>query len=358
MVDAEEIGALEAVDDALMEAAKELKSLYYAEPDNAAKEKEAFMSRANENPLFTYRVLEYNPGAVEDALAEIEIPETPLGNILGRNRRNALLENRVIANRGNQDVVRGATMQIHGVPDERLVKYAEDLLDTLPVEASVKDVPAYMVKEALERCLEGYGLNNWTVELAKKRLTTSNSRLKKISVCEDRLFSEMDVSRLPLHEVGVHVLRAVNGYEQPLGMFALGLPGYLSTEEGLASFFEEKTGNIDSETQRSYAGRVVAVDSIVRDFDFRTTYNRLRDYKFGEDEAWNLSLRAHRAGGYIKDHVYLQGLQKVGDFARDGGDIEKLYVGKVGLDDLPLVDELLGEGFLKSPKYLPDFLDE
>ncbi len=139
-------------------------------------------------------------------------------------------------------------------------------------------------------------------------------------------------------------------------MFALGLPGYLSTEEGLAAYFEELTGNTDEEKMRDYAGRVIAVNSVCKNLSFREAYEKLRGYGFTEGKAWRLAIRAHRGGGYIKDHVYLKGYFQVKKFAEKNGDLKSLYVGKIGIQHLPLVKNLLKEGILKKPKYLPVFL--
>jgi len=130
----------------------------------------------------------------------------------------------------------------------------------------------------------------------------------------------------------------------------------LPTEEGLTSYFEELTGNTSDEMMRDYAGRVIAVDSVCQDLTFKKTFERLKDHSFTDDQAWNLAVRAHRGGGYIKDHVYLEGLTIVKDFAAKGGDFKTLYVGKVGIDHLPLVEKLLEEGVLQEAKYLPKFI--
>ena len=199
---------------------------------------------------------------------------------------------------------------------------------------------------------------NWSVELSDKRLTTVYPSERKITVCRDRTFAKIDSERLSVHEVGVHVLRYVNGYEQPLKIFALGLPGYLSTEEGLTSYFEELTGNASEETMRDYAARVIAVDSVCGDLDFKQTFERLKEYDLTNGQAWNLAVRVHRAGGYIKDHVYLDGNRKVKEFVEKEGDLHALYAGTIGIEDLPFVRKLTHEGILREPKYKPWFLQK
>ena len=67
--------------------------------------------------------------------------------------------------------------------------------------------------------------------------------------------------------------------------------------------------------------------------------------------AWGISLRVKRGlaspgepGVYAKDSVYLAGRNLVRDWLDAGGDIRKLYVGKVGVNDP--VDEWVDQGWV------------
>ncbi len=351
------IQALNSLDEALMDSAKNVKPLYYIEPANAKDQKEEFLSGRIQNPHFLYRDLEYDPQEVAQRLESIETPDDELGAIFERKKRNTLLENRIITNRGNEDIVREATITIHGFPNEQLVAYADELLRQIPNVEAAKTVHSEKIRAGLQQALYDNGVTDWNVEFSEKRLTTVYPAEKRITVCKDREFAEIDPERLKVHEVGVHALRAVNGYEQPLKIFALGLPGYLPTEEGLSSYFEELTGNTSEEMMRDYAARVIAVDSICQDLNFRQTFDRLKSYDLNNDQAWNLAIRAHRAGGYIKDHVYLDGNIRVKEFATTNGDFNTLYVGKVGIEDLPLTRKLVEDGTLKKAKYKPQFVE-
>ena len=349
------IQTLNSLDEALMNIAKSVKPLYYLEPINLKDQKRKFLDGVIENPHFLYRNLEYNPGEITQRLKLIKTPNDELGIIFERKKREILLQNEIIANRGNEDIVREASIKIYGSPSRELVKYADKLLRQVPNIEIPKTVSSSKIRDALQEALHENGLEDWMVELSNKRLTTVYPAEKKITVCKDRKFAEIDLERLKVHEVGVHALRAANGYKQPLKIFALGLPGYLSTEEGLSSYFEELTNNASEETMRNYAARVIAVDSVCQELNFRQAFNRLKSYDLTDDQAWNLAIRAYRGGGYIKDHVYLDGYIKVKQFAEIEGDFDILYVGKVGIEDLSLIRKLIQEGILKEAKYKPQF---
>lgn len=57
-------------------------------------------------------------------------------------------------------------------------------------------------------------------------------------------------------------------------------------------------------------------------------------------------------GGYTKYFVYKDGFKKVSSFLNDGNSIETLFTGKIGLEDVNLIQELNNVGFFTKPKYL------
>jgi len=350
------IKALNSLDNVIMKHYKDVKPLYYVEPINAKDQKEKFLAGKTQNPKFLYRKLKYDPQDVIKRVEAIQTPADELDRIFEMKKRELLLENKIIINRGDEDIIREATIALYGFPNEQLLAYANELLEQIPNVEYKKNISSETIRNALQKALSDKGMEDWNVEFSIKNLTTVYPAEKRITVCRKRKFAEIDTKRLSIHEVGVHVLRAANGFEQPLKIFALGLPGYLSTEEGLTSYFEEITGNTSEEMMRDYAARVIAVDSVCQNLNFRQTFDRLKSYCLSNDQAWNLTVRAHRGGGYIKDHVYLDGNRKVKEFATTNGDFNKLYIGKIGIEDLPLVEKLLQKGILKEAKYKPNFL--
>ena len=267
-----------------------------------------------------------------------------------------LIENEIIQNIGNKDKIIELSKESNGIPSRECLIYALKLIKETKNIEDIKITPAQDVKEALEKALKKYRLKDWKVDFSDKKLTTVYIAEKKITVCKDRKFSAKDPKRLTVHEIGTHILRAENGYNQPFKIFALGLKGYLETEEGLANYFEEITGNKSNEIFRDYAGRVIAVDCVYKNLDFRECFDKLINLDFGQEQAWNLSLRAYRGGGYIKDHVYLEGYLKVKEFFKGNQKLDNVYIGKIGIKDLPLIERLLEEKKIKPAKYLPNFI--
>ena len=133
---------------------------------------------------------------------------------------------------------------------------------------------------------------------------------------------------------------------QPLRICKCGFAGYLETEEGLAAYHEYKAGLMTNSILRTYAGRTLAVHYSL-EYDFKDTYKKLCKF-FKPKAAWKLTLRAKRGtdpkkpGAFTKDCVYLRGFLKLYEFAKTN-DIRELYIGKIGIQDLPnlkLIDNI------------------
>jgi len=344
------------VDRVFSEVFRFLNLIRHVNPTNLDEEKKKFFDEEIRNPIFKYKEPRGNISELRREIQNLKIPTSDFGKIYERIRKDFFRRCDIIESIGKNDsLVRDLTADIYGWPNEGMVDYARKLLEKVEAVDTVLEVDSSDVRDCLRKALDDVGLLGWAVKYSKKRLT-STKHTKKIFVCRDRKFSEIDMNRLAVHEVAVHAVRYANGHLQPLNIFRFGFPDFLSTEEGMATYFEELTGNSSSDVFRNYAGRVIAVDCLRRDFDFKDCFDELVRCGFSDEDSWDLSVRAYRGGGFVKDHVYLEGYLMVKKFAEAGGDFRKLYVGKVGLDDLDLVEDLLKEKVIDEPRFLPEFL--
>jgi uncharacterized protein (TIGR02421 family) len=168
------------------------------------------------------------------------------------------------------------------------------------------------------------------------------------------------LDRLPLvvnHEVGVHVLTYANGIAQPLHLLAAGLAGYDENQEALAVLAEHLSGGLDRSRLRILALRVVAADLVGQRAGFADTVDRLVELDATPRTAFTTAMRAHRSGGMTKDAVYLRGLLRLWEHVASGASIDLQFVGKVTLEDEPLIADLLERGVLQPPALRPRFLD-
>ena len=149
----------------------------------------------------------------------------------------------------------------------------------------------------------------------------------------------------------------VNGKAQPLHVLAAGLAGYESLQEGLAMFAEHMAGGLDGDRLRLVAARVIAVRRLVEGAAFPVVFQELVDqHRLSARTAFGVTVRVFRGGGLTKDAIYLRGLLQVLDHLRAGHELTPLLVGKLGFDQVALVEELLRREILQPPVLQPRWL--
>ncbi|MFB6116223.1 MAG: tyrosine/phenylalanine carboxypeptidase domain-containing protein [Candidatus Nanosalina sp.] len=283
---------------------------------------------------------------------------------------------RIAANLGGSETVQDASSDIYGTPSESTVEWAEGVLETVDPTDDARYTEGRFttgeMKDTLEKTLELVGMDRWRVDTRQKGSVKVNAANQEISVPEERKFTENEMMRLLVHEIGSHTLRGANGYSQDFQIFGAGAGGYHQAGEGVALFLEEATGLSNPNTMRKYAGRVKSVESVMNGEEFTETYLMNRELGFDHDQAWSMSLRAHRGGGFIKDHIYAEGLRQVDAYIREeealentsgieeyagmDGNLEDLLAGKISVEQgYTLRDELEAE---YSPLEIVENIDE
>ena len=143
-----------------------------------------------------------------------------------------------------------------------------------------------------------------------------------------------------------------------LKLLTIGLPGYDETQEGLALLAEYLAGGLDPRRLRVLAGRVVAVEKLLDGAEFLDIFESLRtDHRIPTRTAWSIAIRVVVGGGNVKDAIYLRGIARILELLADGGSLEPLFVGKLALDHIPLIQELLERGVLEPAWVRPRWLD-
>jgi uncharacterized protein (TIGR02421 family) len=146
-------------------------------------------------------------------------------------------------------------------------------------------------------------------------------------------FSKNQLLTLANHEIGVHLVTTFNGLDQPLKIFSNGLPKNVETQEGLSVFSEYMGGALTLRRLKELAYRVMAADGLIKGYSFADTFDLIHgQYKLNKDEAFGITLRAHRGGGFTKDRLYLSGLRKIYKRYQNEEPMDVLFMGKVSLD--------------------------
>jgi hypothetical protein len=81
------------------------------------------------------------------------------------------------------------------------------------------------------------------------------------------------------------------------------------------------------------------------------------DHGIPTKTAWSIASRVVVAGGSVKDAIYLRGISRILDALKEGIDLDVLFVGKLALDHIPLIQELLDREVLQPAWVRPRWLD-
>ncbi len=178
---------------------------------------------------------------------------------------------------------------------------------------------------------------------------------KTLVLRKNHKYSKNQLKVLANHEIGVHMVTTFNAVEQPLKIFSNGLPNNVETQEGLAVYSEYMSDCLTITRLKELAYRVIAADSLAKGYDFQATFDLLHNqYKLNRDKAFSIALRIHRGGGFTKDFLYLTGLNKVYNYAKDGNDLSVLLTGKVTLEYKEVIEKMQGLGLVKPSKFYTD----
>ena len=315
-------------------------------------------------PTLRLRPLEFEPDLVRRDLYNLQIEDItdPALHSLYRTKRDEIA--RMVTALEDRDTSRFVygSLQLYGGVTAPLARVAEELLEAIPPQApSTQSVTAGVFAEAVQEEFDRYRAvcpdfpTSFEVREDVSELMVSFGRLlipETAAIRSDR------VQPLLHHEIGTHVVTYQNGARQPLKLLTIGLPGYDETQEGLALLAEYLTGGLDPRRLRVLAGRVVAVEKLLDGAEFLDIFESLRtDHQIPIRTAWSIAIRVVVGGGNVKDAIYLRGISRILDLLAEGGSLDPLLVGKLALDHIPLIQELLEREVLYPPWVRPRWLD-
>jgi uncharacterized protein (TIGR02421 family) len=357
--------SLQETDRVLADAVEKIRIFHHVNPLNEKEQKERFLQKPSPRtePEFEYPQLEFSPQELLDSLGSAPISgiEDRRLRRLYTNRREELVKIvQMLQARGTRGFFKHS-LDLVGRPPRDIVQDAEDIL-SLPREDGQRDLSAEEVKEMLERHVRLYQKRypgfECKIDMVPHMSSTMYVDRNRIHVKEGARYSRAAAECDKHHEIEAHVLTWLNGQEQPLGLLRVGMRGTMAFQESLGVFTEIASGVMAPERVASLCSRVVAVDSLVRGMEFFDLFERLvEEFGFDAEFAYSVCQRVFRAGGFTKDWVYLAEVGGILRYWATGGDPAHLLLGKVALDEMDTVKELLEEGVLVPPKYLPLYLD-
>lgn len=217
-----------------------------------------------------------------------------------------------------------------------------------------------------ERTNKYFGGGGVRVEISDDIVSDASAGGDCIKINRRAHFSELDLQVLEVHEGWVHIGTTLNGRQQPWATWlSVGSPRITAIQEGMAVLMETLTFSSFPQRARRISDRVVAVDLAEQGADFCEVYRYFLDRGISEHDSYRVTQRVFRGGTltggsvFTKDISYVKGFVENVNFIRSAIQsgvpeiIPMLFVGKVTLDDLPLLYERYLEGVIAAPKYLP-----
>lgn len=348
------------IDANLNKLVKKIELLNYINPLNIEQQKKLFFaSKYRKNPTFTYRKIDFNTHKLQQELfkqdiASIEDEATRQFYKEVIYDYSGLIE--CIDSIGQGRKFYYNVLKSFGTPTQKDVENAQFILHFKDQKDDDEMFPVFSAEEASAYFHEfskqydfkfNLKLSNKTTAAAMVQNSTQTMLLKK-----NHRFSTNQIKVLANHEIGVHLVTTYNGMDQMLKIFHNGFPRNVETQEGLAVYSEYMSGCLTLWRLKELSYRVIAADSLHKGFDFCDTFDLLfSQYKLNREEAFNITLRAHRGGGFTKDYMYLTGLKKVYNYHKKGKNLDTLMMGKVTIEDRKIVKKWKKEGLAKDIRF-------
>ena len=349
--------ALLALDQALFEEVRGINILDAIAPENYHQEKAAFFeSNYSINPDFAYGEHSIDLFARKRALYNLPVESLPDDDLIQlysdviESYVEKLDQFRAI---GTDEFVY-ESLRYFGEPNEKDIRNAQFVLhfpdDLAPLDD--RDMGTDEIVNHLTSFADARGYQ-YDIRLDEKMIANILVSGSTIKVNANARIAETEVHALAHHEVGGHLVTTLNSRNQPVKVLSLGSPVSTTTQEGIAILCEYLAGYLTLPRLKVLALRVIAVQSMLIERDFKRTFLLLKEQHDVDDStAFTITSRVYRGGGYTKDYLYLQGFHQMLNAYETSEHFNLLLAGKVSLNHLPLIQRLINKGYLLPPKYI------
>lgn len=335
-------------------------------PLNLQQERTRLLDDRQYNPTFLYPEISVDFQEAQQQLRNLPLDHSPLGILLEKKRRELLARLALLRARGDAIRFTECSAALLGTPSPALLAHASSFLHSriacdLPPPMEQR-LGASEAAALLDDALRQHGLHEWQVLVREGLVADCTVGRKRVYLRRGARFSQEHVGALIAHEIETHALAAENGAMQPVSLFSRGCANYLDTQEGLAIFNQNRLLSPHHEKRFRPAQLVLAISRALS-YSFADTREYLEEeFGFLPERAITVTIGMKRGltdtsepGAFTKGLVYFRGLRAIEEFVQGGGDLRRLYVGKVALEDLELVEQIPG---LKPPILLPSYLRE
>ncbi len=252
--------------------------------------------------------------------------------------------------------------------DRVLIGFAGCDLGPQPKARYTAEEAAEILDRKMQRFFKG---DRVKVQVSSNLTANAAAGAATIKIKRGKMFTRRAIEQLEHHEGYVHVGTTLNGLRQRVLTFlGKGAPRTTKYQEGLAVFTEFMSQTMDFQRLRALTDRIIGIEMAEQGADFIDLYQYFLDKGHGSEQAFDNARRVTRGGlvsGYApftKDICYLDGMIRVWNFMRVAIKqhrpefVRYLFVGKVTLDDIPVLVLKSQEGLVDPPSHLPRWLKD
>jgi uncharacterized protein (TIGR02421 family) len=187
-----------------------------------------------------------------------------------------------------------------------------------------------------------------------------------IKIRNNAHFTAREVRLLEVHEGWVHLGSTLNGLSQPVCTFlGKGPPSSTVTQEGLAVITEIFAFASHPGRVRRLTNRIEGVAMAEAGANFLDVYRYFQEEGYSPRESYQHTMRIFRGslpegcGPFTKDLCYSKGFVLVYNYIRlavSRGQLRRvplLFCGKTNLADIKILAQLVDEGLITPPRFLP-----
>jgi uncharacterized protein (TIGR02421 family) len=267
----------------------------------------------------------------------------------------------------------GSSQDVFHVGDPTLAELGSTMEGTLAqlikrnsLKEEPKTIPAkeavMILNEKIEAVFPGAGLR---AMISDGIMADAAAGTDYVKLRADALFNMRDLRVLEVHEIWVHLGTTLNGMAQPYCTFlGKGPPSATITQEGLAVLMEILTFSSTPQRLMNLINRVRAITLIEEGADFLDIFNFFKDKGLDDDDSYTFSSRVFRGSSangmpFTKDLTYIKGFVLTYNFMRlavskgKPDRIPLLFCGKTMIEDMKVLVNLVEEGTVIAPVFLP-----
>lgn len=303
----------------------------------------------------------------------------PAGHIMRRMCREYRMVIRMLEARGTEDFglisqeLYGAASDAFHAGDPTLADLGlmlSDYLNNIDSRGDLADEPKTLnAEEAVDilqrRLAAVFGDDTVRVIVSDGIVADAAAGADYIKIRADAMFNARDVRALEVHEGLVHIGTTLNGQNQPVCTFlAKGPPSSTVTQEGLAILMEVIAFASYPTRLRKLTNRTRAIHMAEEGADFLQVFGFFHEQGYSMEDSYANASRVYRGSSptglpFTKDLSYLKGFILIYNYiqlAVRKGKLEQiplLFCGKTTLEDMRTLRQLVDEGLVAPPKYLP-----